>query len=188
MKKILIINGHEKFPNLAEGKFNRTFSDLALEHAKNQSMEVQSTYVDEPFDIEQELQKLVWADLVILQTPVYWFCVPGKLKMYIDQVFLAGYRTIYTGAGGKDYGKGGLLKGKYMLSTTWNAPEMAFEFGALMDGRTVDDVFLWLHKTLNYIGLTKAAPTFSCFDIVKNPNIDDNTKCYQEHLCSYVVG
>ncbi len=187
MKKALIINGHENYPNLAEGKFNKTFSNIALKYANNLEMEVKNTYVNEPFDKEEEIQKLLWADIIIFQTPVYWFCVPGKFKTYIDQVFLSGYGTIYASAGGKNYGKGGLLKGGYMLSTTWNAPEEAFDFGAYLDGRTVDDIFLWFHKTMNYVGLTKAAPTFSCFDIVKNPNVDKNSQRYLEHLRKYIT-
>ncbi|MNR16737.1 hypothetical protein D3C85_1333580 [compost metagenome] len=39
-------------------------------------------------DIQQELDKLLWADLLILNFPIYWFSAPAMLKGWIDRVGL----------------------------------------------------------------------------------------------------
>jgi putative NADPH-quinone reductase len=41
-------------------------------------------------DIEMELQKLAWADVMIWQFPLWWFSVPAVLKGWVDRVFAMG--------------------------------------------------------------------------------------------------
>ncbi len=41
-------------------------------------------------DIQAELDKLLWADLLILNFPVFWFSVPAMLKGWIDRVLVSG--------------------------------------------------------------------------------------------------
>ncbi len=95
---------------------------------------LQITDINEPYYLEEEVSKFVWADVVIYHTPVWWFGLPHKFKEYLDTVFTAGHRKgIYYSDGRKrenpeiNYGTGGSLHGRhYMLTTTWNAPETAF--------------------------------------------------------------
>ena len=35
-------------------------------------------------DIQQELDKLLWADLLVLNFPIFWFSAPAMLKGWID--------------------------------------------------------------------------------------------------------
>ncbi|MGQ3028653.1 MAG: NAD(P)H-dependent oxidoreductase, partial [Ferrovibrionaceae bacterium] len=44
-------------------------------------------------DIQTELDKLIWCDLLILQFPLWWFSVPAMMKGWIDRVFVNG--TVY---------------------------------------------------------------------------------------------
>jgi len=46
-------------------------------------------------DVQAELEKLIRADLLILQFPVWWFGFPAILKGWVDRVFAAG--VIYGG-------------------------------------------------------------------------------------------
>jgi putative NADPH-quinone reductase len=48
-------------------------------------------------DIEAELEKIEWCDLMIWQFPLWWFGLPGTLKGWVDRVFAMG-RT-YGGVG-----------------------------------------------------------------------------------------
>ncbi|VTQ13779.1 NAD(P)H quinone oxidoreductase [Pseudomonas aeruginosa] len=41
-------------------------------------------------DIQAELDKLLWADLLILNFPIYWFSVPAILKGWFDRVLVSG--------------------------------------------------------------------------------------------------
>jgi putative NADPH-quinone reductase len=41
-------------------------------------------------DIETELQKLAWCEVMIWQFPLWWFGVPAVLKGWVDRVFAMG--------------------------------------------------------------------------------------------------
>ena len=45
-------------------------------------------------DIENEIQKIEWCDLMIWQFPLWWFGMPGILKGWVDRVFAMG-RTLW---------------------------------------------------------------------------------------------
>ena len=85
---------------------------------------------DSDWDVQEEIDKFVWADDIIFQFPVYWFCVHWGMKKYIDEVYMIGRGRIFAGDGrtrsdaAKQCGSGGLLAPRrYMLSTTWNAKQ-----------------------------------------------------------------
>jgi putative NADPH-quinone reductase len=65
-------------------------------------------------EIEVELQKLEWCDLMIWQFPLWWFSVPAILKGWVDRVFAMGrvYGNGYIYETGRFRGK------KAMLSLT----------------------------------------------------------------------
>jgi len=44
-------------------------------------------------DIQQELEKLLWADLLILNFPIFWFSTPAILKGWIDRVLVSASVT-----------------------------------------------------------------------------------------------
>ena len=58
-------------------------------------------------DVKAEQSKVMWADLVIFQFPVWWFSMPAILKGWVDRVFSRGFAY----SSGHKYGSG-LLKGK----------------------------------------------------------------------------
>lgn len=69
-------------------------------------------------DVAREQQKLLKADLLIFQFPLWWFGLPAILKGWVDRVFAAGL----TYGGGRWYSNG-VFKGKRaMLSLTTGGP------------------------------------------------------------------
>lgn len=42
-------------------------------------------------DIELEQEKLLWADTVILQFPLWWFSMPAILKGWVERVYAYGF-------------------------------------------------------------------------------------------------
>ena len=69
-------------------------------------------------DIEAEMQKVEWCDLMIWQFPLWWFGVPAILKGWVDRVFAMG--RFY---GHAQICETGVLKGRRaMLSLTTGAP------------------------------------------------------------------
>ncbi|MDT3424816.1 modulator of drug activity B [Paenibacillus forsythiae] len=177
MKNILIINGHQKYGS-AEGKLNRTLADrmVSLLSEKNN---VQTTTLQSGYSIKEEQQKFLWADVVIYQTPIYWFSVPGLLKTYMDEVY--EYGLFFKGA--DQYGRGGLLTGKkYMFSTTWNAPEQAFNDPAeFFKGESLEGAIAHLHRVQEFLGM-EPLKSFACYDVIKNPKLDKFISELDSHL------
>jgi modulator of drug activity B len=189
---VLIINGHQYWES-SKGELNKSLVELAKKVLTQKGHSVKTTCVDDGYDPKEEVGKLMWADFIIFQTPVYWFSIPGGFKTYIDEVYTAGYRVMFTDDGrtssdpDKKYGSGGLMQDrKYMLSTTWNAPLEAFEDeNQIFEGRDVDDVFFYFHKAQQFVGM-EHVPAFSCFDVLKNPNMEVDFQRYEDHLNTYL--
>ena len=126
MSHILIINGAKAFAH-SNGQLNDTLTDFAQRHLIQLGHDVKVTRTDSDYDIQVEIDKYVWADVVIYQMPGWWMGAPWTMKKYIDDVFTIGHGVLYASDGRsrsdvtKKYGSGGLIQGKkYMLSLTWN--------------------------------------------------------------------
>lgn len=188
MKNVFIINAHEYHP-FSEGKLNRTLVDLAKSHLEKKGYEVKVTTMKDSYDEEEEVKKHVWADAVILQTPVYWMGVPWSFKKYMDCVYSEGIEgELCEGDGrsdpSKQYGTGGSLEGKkYMLSLTFNAPKEAFDDPDqyLFQGRSVDDLFWPMHMTFRFFAMTPLE-TFVCYDVIEDPDVENDFKRFEKHL------
>lgn len=191
-KAVLLINAHLTYPNWSEGKLNADFQQKAKEFFKSKNIEVLETKVEDGYDTDEEVQKHLKADAVILQMPVNWFGAPWIYKKYVDEVFnkALAAQTLLTGDGrtrndaGKQYGSGGKMQGKkFMVSATWNAPQEAFgnPDQQLMKGKTVEDVFLNITTNYRFCGYD-IVPAFGVFDIFKNPEIEKVLESYPKYL------
>jgi modulator of drug activity B len=194
MKKIFIINGGQHFAH-SGGKFNKTLTDWDQEFfTLENGFELKLTDINEPYNLLEEVEKFVWADVIIYHTPVWWFGLPFKFKEYLDTVFTAGHRKgIYYSDGRKsenptvNYGTGGSLQGKnYMLTTTWNAPETAFTLpGEFFLQNSVDDgVMFGFHRMNAFTGVEKL-DGFHFHDLEKNATperIANYREAYLKHL------
>lgn len=197
MKKILLINEHQFYEGISPGKLNTAMAKVIQDEMEALGHEVQLTNIEQGYDINDQVQKHLWADIIILQSPVYWFGNPWIYKKYADEVFTAGMiqQSFLTGDGrtrenpSKQYGTGGLLLGKkYMLSLTWNAPEESFgdEKQFLFGNKTVDDVFVMNTANYKFCGV-EIVPSFSCHDIFKNPTIENDIQRLKKHLNQYLL-
>lgn len=104
-------------------------------------------------DIQSELDKLLWADMVIFNFPIYWFSMPAILKGWFDRVFVSG--AVYGGM--RFYDQGGLVGKKAMLSITIGGkPHMLIEGG--VHGPLEDMLRPILRGTLAYSGFSVLPP------------------------------
>lgn len=112
-----------------------------------------------PDDIRTELEMVIWADLLILSFPMYWFSVPAILKGWIDRVLLSGP----TYGGKRFYDRGGLAGRKGMLAFTLGARPHMFGPRAI-HGEL--DVMLrpLLRGTLYYVGM-EVLPPFAAYHV-----------------------
>jgi len=188
MKKILLLNGGKAFAH-SHGQYNTTLHDAALAFLDRAGCDVKTTFIDGGYDAEEEVQKILWADVVIYQMPGWWMGAPWTVKKYLDEVFTVGHGSLYANDGrtrsdaSQKYGSGGLIQGKqYMLSLTWNAPVQAFEDPSdFFEGKGVDAVYFPFHKANEFLGMT-GLPTFICNDVMKVPNIEHDVARYEQHL------
>ena len=188
MKNILLLNGGKQFAHSA-GQLNSTLHEAALAHLDRAGFDVRQTFIDGGYDVQEEVEKFLWADVVIYQMPGWWMGAPWTVKKYIDEVFTAGHGSLYASDGRtrsdhtQKYGSGGLIQGKqYMLSLTWNAPQQAFdEADDFFEGKGVDAVYFPFHKAQQFLGMS-GLPTFLATDVMKRPDVPAALAAYQAHL------
>ena len=76
-------------------------------------------------DIEQELEKIEWCDLMIWQFPLWWFGLPAILKGWADRVLAMGR----TYGAGRMYERGVFGGKRALLSLTTGSSEEWFQKG-----------------------------------------------------------
>jgi putative NADPH-quinone reductase len=76
-------------------------------------------------DVEAELQKLAWCDLMIWQFPLWWFSVPAVLKGWVDRVFAMGRAY----GDGQLYANGPFRGKRALLSLTTGTNTAAYQPG-----------------------------------------------------------
>jgi len=185
---IFLINGQRPFAH-SQGRLNTTLHEAAHEWLSAQGHALEQTVVDDGYDLQAEVDKYLWADVIVYQMPGWWMGAPWVLKKYLDEVLTVGHGQLYASDGRSrrdpslQYGSGGLLQGRrYMLSLTWNAPQAAFdEPGNFFEGRGVDGVYFPFHKSQTFLGL-EALPTFLATDVIKAPDVDTTLALYRRHL------
>ena len=191
-RKVLLINTHLKYPNWSEGTLNQSYHNVTKDFFKANDFEILETSVEEGYNAEEEVEKHLAADIIILQTPINWFGAPWIYKKYVDEVFNSGLQSakFLSGDGRtredvtKQYGTGGKLQGKkFMVSATWNAPKASFDDPnqVLFEGRSTTDVLIPITSNYRFCGV-EIVPDYNCFDIFKDGDIVGDLERYPLHL------
>ena len=192
MKKVLLINTHLNYPNWSEGKLNDAFYQKAKELFLLKGFEVLETKVENGYNADEEVEKHIEADIIILQTPINWFGTPWIYKKYVDEVFNSGLHSakFLSGDGRtredvtRQYGTGGKMQGKkFMVCATWNAPKASFgdPNQVLFEGRSTADILIQITSNYRFCGAEIAAD-YNCFDIFKDGDIVESLENYPKHL------
>ena len=125
-------------------------------------------------DIQAELDKLLWADLLILNFPIFWFSTPAILKGWIDRVLVSG--ICYGGK--RFYDQGGLSGKQALVTVTLGGRDHMFGDGAI-HGPLEDMLRPILRGTLAYVGFDVLEP-FVAWHV---PYISDEAR--QQFLVDY---
>lgn len=105
-----------------------------------------------PADVEEEKQRLIHSDLLIVHFPLWWFGAPAIFKGWIDRVFV--YGSVYRSTMRHDTG---LCRGKKMVAcvTTGSSREACSHSGREGDTR----LHLWpILYSFRYIGFDVLKP------------------------------
>jgi NAD(P)H dehydrogenase (quinone) len=112
-------------------------------------------------DVKAEIEKLLWADTLILQFPLWWFSMPAILKGWVERVYARGFAY---GVGeqsdkrwGDRYGEGTLAGKHAMLLVTTGGWEE--HYGARGVNGPIDDLLFPInHGILYYPGYDVRPP------------------------------
>ena len=118
-------------------------------------------------DIQEEIEKVLWCDLLILNFPLFWFSTPAILKGWIDRVLISGL----TYGGKRFYDRGGLKGKKAMVTLTLGGRNHMFGEDAV-HGELEDMLRHLLRGTLYYTGM-EVLPPFVAWHV---PYITDEAR------------
>ncbi len=189
MPNALIINAYHPHPG-TDGKLTTSLEKESCLILKDKGYTIARTHPPDGWNVEDEINKHIYADLILLLAPVYWMGVSWSFQKYMDEVYSDGMDGQMSNGDGRTrkdpsklYGTGGRLMGKYIIATTFNAPETAFNDPTqpLFKGRSVDDLFFPMHANFQFFGL-KPLPSFAMFDVYKNPDIKNDLAKFNLHL------
>lgn len=183
---VLIINAGIR-DEIHRGELNAELTKIAISFFEKNGFQTCLTDLNNNWELQKELDNILWADLIFVQTPIWAMYVPWPFKRYIDIVMTHPQVCGTDGRSRKDpqkkYGTGGFLTQKhYALSTTWNAPKNALdEPDGFYDGRGLEGALLPLHKQFKYMGV-KPLPSFAIHDVYKNPHIEEDLARFESYL------
>lgn len=191
-RKVLLINSHLTYSGWSEGKLNSEFQQKAKDFFISKGFEVMETIVEKGYDVEEEVKKHVDSDIIILQTPINWFSAPWIYKKYVDEVFNSGLNSKqFLDHDGRtrenpnaQYGTGGKMQGKkFMVSSTWNAPEVSFNNSDqyLYQGRSTTDALIHITSNYRFCGV-EILPDYNCYDVYKGGEVAASLENYSTHL------
>lgn len=191
-KTVLLINTHLTYPGWSEGKLNASFYNVAKEFFLSKNYNVLETKVEDGYNADEEVEKHLKADIVILQTPVNWENTPWIYKKYVDEVFNSALKSkkFLSGdgrskaEGSKQYGMGGKMQGRrFMICATWNAPQESFndKNQYLFKGKSADDALFNVGANYLFTGF-EVVPGYYCYDVYHNKNIKEDLENYPAYL------
>lgn len=146
MKKIYHIVTH---PDLTKSRVNKEVLK-AFEGGKGiETRKLYEAYPDWKIDIAKEKESLLKADIIVVQTPFYWYSTPGLYKEWQDRVLEHGFA----------YGEGGdKLKGKkfLMVISTFGSEEV-YQHGGY-NNFTMEELLRPFEQTANLCKLEYLKP------------------------------
>ena len=138
MAKLLLVVDH---PNIEASIGNEGI----IENFKNfqpvvEIDELYQLYPDFKIDVKREQEKLLRADFIILQFPMFWYNAPALMRQWFESVLEHGFA----------YGsKGKALAGKkLLLSITTGSPVDAYRPGGVQN-YTIEDLTKGFHQLAN---------------------------------------
>jgi len=107
MKNVLIVSGHTDLKN--DSVANKTIINELKRLLPEAEYDILSDlYPDYRFNVKAEQEKLVKADIIVWQFPVFWYSMPSLLRKWIEDVVVHGFAYGSTGTA---------LKGKRLIAS-----------------------------------------------------------------------
>ncbi|MDQ5938704.1 MAG: hypothetical protein QG603_441 [Patescibacteria group bacterium] len=173
MKNVYHIVTH---PNLQKSRVNIEILKAFEGKSGIETRKLYEAYPDWKIDVAKEKESLLKADIIVVQTPFYWYSTPGLFKEWEDLVLEYGFA----------YGEGGdKLKGKkFQIVLSAFGPGEAYKEGGY-NNFTIEELLRPLEQTaklcqmiyvkpLVLLGVTHKSDTeVSAFKEMISNKIDD---------------
>ena len=89
MKNILIVSGHT---NLDASVANKKILEVLAERLPEaEIVRLDRLYPDFRIDVAAEQARLLKADVVVLQFPIFWYSAPSLLERWMEETFVHGF-------------------------------------------------------------------------------------------------
>lgn len=118
-------------------------------------------------DVKAEQEKLLWADVLILQFPLWWYTMPAILKGWVDRVYAYGFAY---GVGehsdthwGDRFGEGTLAGKRAMLIVTAGGWEEHYAPRGI--NGPIDDLLFPIHHGILYYPGYAVLPAFVAYRV-----------------------
>lgn len=146
MKTIYHIVTH---PHLEKSRVNKEVLKAFERQEGIETRKLYEVYPDWKIDIAKEKESLLKADIIVVQTPFYWYSTPGLYKEWQDRVLEYGFA----------YGEGGdkLKNKKFMMVISTFGPEEAYQHGGY-NNFTMGELLRPFEQTANLCKLEYVQP------------------------------
>ena len=149
MKNVLVVSGHPRLDD--DSIANKTIVEELGKLEGYTVDRLDALYPNYEFDVEAEQAKLVAADVIVLQYPVFWYGMPALMQKWMEDVFAHGFSH---GSSGK-----ALVGKKLVVSMTIGAPEEAYGEDAAVH---VADLLLPAKGACALTGMEFAGYEYTC--------------------------
>jgi putative NADPH-quinone reductase len=152
-KKVLLVSGHTDLKN--DSVVNKTIIEEFHRLLPEAELDILSDlYPDYQIQVEAEQQKLVNADVIVLQFPVFWYSQPSLMHKWMEDTFIHGFSH---GSKGK-----ALVGKKLIASFTTGAPAEAYQSESPL-GYTLEQLIMPAMKGIAALtGMQLMAPVYTC--------------------------
>jgi len=178
MNILVVTGGYSIFD--AKGQLNGFLAHLTEKNLSKKAHKIKfSDTTKETYNIDREVEKLLWAEVIIYITPIMWFNMSAPMVEWLDKVLLYEKTFVIT----KEYGEGGKVPAKnFMIVATSNMKSSDLGKGYVMkETPHIDGVLQPLIMTNNYLSIRNQMATFHADDVIAGDTswIED---AYMKHL------
>ncbi len=148
-QNILIVAGHT-YPQTSIAN-NAIITLLKEKYPEARVDNLIELYPDFQIDVKAEQEKLDWADIVIIQTPLFWFSMTSMVQRWIEETFAHGWA----------YGsQGHALEGKKVIvGITAGAPDQKYDDGE--EGISIPEIEAPLKAIFPFCGMNYLGCVFT---------------------------
>lgn len=177
--RVFVINAGVKRPDGSGGWLNAEMTRMAKEAFERRKIESIITDLNEKWDLEKEVEKVLGSDLLLVQTPIWAMSTPWQYTKWQDIVLTdprvcgtdGRTRKVQTSFTVRRFSYEKALLDKYNMERSRGR---RVQTRTILCARGLEGVLMPLHKQFQYMGIKPLAPSFAIFDVYKNPTVESD--------------